>query len=77
MKTVKNACKLHPNALDIHVGDQIEQLDEIIRETDGREYFSKTHITGGMEELVRRSIARLGAKSNDTVFHLKQARGGG
>lgn len=77
MKTVKNACKLQPNALDIHVGDQIEQLDEIIRETDGREYFSKTHITSGMEELVRRSIARLAAKSNDTVFHLKQAMGGG
>lgn len=77
MKTVKNACKLQPNALDIHVGDQIEQLDEIIRETDGREYFTKTHITGGMEELVRRSIARLAAKSNDTVFHLKQAMGGG
>lgn len=77
MKTVKNACKLQPNALDIHVGDQIEQLDEIIRETDGREYFAKTHITGGMEELVRRSIARLAAKSNDTVFHLKQAMGGG
>ncbi len=77
MKTVKNACTLQPNALDIHVGDQIEQLDEIIRETDGHEYFSKTHITGGMEELVRRSIARLAAKSNDTVFHLKQAMGGG
>lgn len=59
------------------MGDQIEQLDEIIRETDGREYFAKTHITGGMEELVRRSIARLAAKSNDTVFHLKQAMGGG
>lgn len=77
MKTVKNACKLQPNALEIHVGDQIEQLDEIIRETDGREYFTKTHITAGMEELVRRSVARLASKSNDTVFHLKQAMGGG
>ncbi|MCC5848622.1 MAG: DUF499 domain-containing protein [Verrucomicrobia bacterium] len=77
MKTVKNACKLQENALDIHVGDQIEQLDEIIRETNGREYFTKTHITAGMEELVRRSISRLAAKSNDTVFHLKQAMGGG
>jgi hypothetical protein len=30
MKTIRNACKLQPNALEINVGDQIEQLDQII-----------------------------------------------
>lgn len=77
MKTVKNACKLQPNALEINVGDQIEQIDQLIKETDGREYFAKTHITDGMQELIHRGIARLAGKSNDTVFHLKQAMGGG
>lgn len=77
MKTVRNACKLQPNALDINVGDQIEQLDRIINDTDGNEYFDKTFITEGMRILLTKGIARLAGKSNDTVFHLKQAMGGG
>ena len=77
MKTVKNACKLQPNATEIYVGDQIEQLDQLINDTDGNEYFGRTHITDGMKILVTKGIARLAGKSNDTVFHLKQAMGGG
>jgi hypothetical protein len=77
MKTVKSACKLQPNATEIYVGDQIEQLDQIINGTDGNEYFGKTHITDGMRILLTKGIARLAGKSNDTVFHLKQAMGGG
>lgn len=30
MKTVRSACQLQPKALEINVGDQIEQLDQII-----------------------------------------------
>ena len=77
MKTIRNACKLQPNALEINVGDQIEKLDQIIQDTDGNEYFGKTFITDGMRTLLMRGIARLAGKSNDTVFHLKQAMGGG
>ena len=32
MKTIKSACQLQPKALEINVGDQIEQLDQIITE---------------------------------------------
>jgi hypothetical protein len=77
MKTIRSACKLQPKALDINVGDQIEQLDQIINATDGREYFNKTFITDGMRTLLSKGISRLAGKSNDTVFHLKQAMGGG
>ncbi len=77
MKSIKNACALQPNALEINVGDQIEQLDQIIKDTDGNEYFNKTFITEGMKILLTKGIARLAGKSNDTVFHLKQAMGGG
>ncbi|MGK5094174.1 hypothetical protein WDW89_19440 [Deltaproteobacteria bacterium TL4] len=77
MKTVRNACKLQPKALDINVGDQIEQLDQIIKDTNGQEYFDKTFITDGMKTLLSRGMARLAGKSNDSVFHLKQAMGGG
>ena len=77
MKTVRNACQLQPKALEINVGDQIEQLDQIIHDTNGDEYFKKTFITGGMKTLLSKGVARLAGKSNDTVFHLKQAMGGG
>ena len=77
MKTIHNACQLQPNALEINVGDQIEKLDQIITDTDGQEYFAKTFITDGMKTLLTKGMARLAGKSNDSVFHLKQAMGGG
>lgn len=77
MKTIKSACVLQPQALDINVGDQIEQLDLIINDTNGQDYFKKTFITDGMKTLLIKGMARLAGKSNDTVFHLKQAMGGG
>ena len=77
MNTIKTACQLQPKALEINVGDQIEQLDQIIHDTNGHEYFKKTFITEGMKNLLVKGLARLAGKSNDTVFHLKQAMGGG
>jgi len=77
MKSVRNACILQPNALEITVGDQIEQLDAIIRETDTSEFFAKTFITGGMRDLLEKGVTRLAGKSNNSIFHLKQAMGGG
>lgn len=78
MKTVRDACVLQDNALDIHVSDQIEQLDELIaNEKDGRLFFEKTHITEGMKTLMIEGIARLAGKSTQAIFHLKQAMGGG
>ena len=77
MKTVKEACVLQPNALEITVGDSIEQLDQILKNTDGHEHFNKTFITEGMQNLLTKGMARLAGKSNDSIFHLKQAMGGG
>src|SRR6202007_1657849 len=66
------------NALSIKLGDQIEQLDELISaEGDGAAFFEKTHITQGMQELISEGIARLAGASSQAVFHLKQAMGGG
>lgn len=77
MKTIRSACKLQPNALEISVGDQIEKLDQIIHDTEGETFFEKTFITEGMRVLLTKGMARLAGKTNDTVFHLKQAMGGG
>ncbi len=78
MKTVRDACELQPNALSIKLSDQIEQLDQLITaEGGGSEFFEKTHITHGMQDLISEGIARLAGASNQAVFHLKQAMGGG
>jgi len=77
MKIIRSACQLQPNALEINVGDQIEHLDQVIHDTNGQDFFKKTFITDGMKTLLSKAMARLAGKSNDTVFHLKQAMGGG
>src|SRR5436309_3430621 len=78
MKTVRDACHLQPNALSIKLSDQVEQLDELITaEEDGSQFFEKTHITQGMQDLISEGIARLAGVSRQAVFHLKQAMGGG
>jgi hypothetical protein len=78
MRTVRDACQLHENALRIKLSDQIEQLDELIKaEGDGEAYFQKTFITQGMADLVTEGIARLAGASSQAIFHLKQAMGGG
>ena len=78
MKTVRDACQLQPHALSIRLSDQIEHLDELIgAEGDGHAFFERTHLTQGMLDLVSEGIARLAGASSQTVFHLKQAMGGG
>lgn len=78
LRTVKDACVLQDGALDVRVSDQIEQLDGLINaEGDGSAFFAKTHVTYGMRTLITEGIARLAGKSNQAVFHLKQAMGGG
>jgi hypothetical protein len=78
MKSVRDACRLQPNALEIKLSDQIEQLDELIStEGDGSAFFDKTFITQGMKDLIAESISRLAGASSQAVFHLKQAMGGG
>lgn len=78
MKTVRDACQLQPNALSIKISDQVEQLDELIHaEGEGTTFFEKTYITQGMQDLISEGIARLAGASNQAIFHLKQAMGGG
>ncbi|MDB5972090.1 MAG: hypothetical protein JWQ90_4540 [Hydrocarboniphaga sp.] len=78
MKTVRDACLLQPNALNVKLSDQIEQLDELIQaEGNGAAFFERTFITQGMKALITEGIARLAGASSQAVFHLRQAMGGG
>lgn len=78
LKTVRDACVLQSNALEIRISGQIEQLDELIHtEGDGSGYFAKTHITQGMDQLVRECVFRthLGTDSGNTWAVIPDALG--
>ncbi len=77
--TVKDACELHPMALDYSMSEQIENLSDVITAAAGsaREFFAKNYVTKGMETLLNQGLQRLGGRSDQAVFELKQAMGGG
>jgi hypothetical protein len=78
LNNVVNLCKLHSGALNIRVSDQIEQIDDVIKDYSAAEkFFEKTFITDGMKTLITQGLMRLAGKSSTPVFHLKQAMGGG
>lgn len=68
---------MRDGALEVRVGEQIENLEEDIRGTDGRAFFAGTYVTRGLEELVRKAVARLAGQSSCAGVVLKQALGGG
>jgi hypothetical protein len=78
IKTVKQACRFNPIIRDYRMSQGIENLAELIDdEGDGREFFSRNFVTHGMEQLFREGLLRLSGKSDQAVFELTQAMGGG
>jgi hypothetical protein len=78
IKTVKQACRFNPIIRDYRMSQGIENLAELIQDAgDGREFFSRNYVTHGMEQLFREGLLRLSGKSDQAVFELTQAMGGG
>ena len=78
IKTVRQACRFNPIIRDYRMSQGIENLAELINdEGDGREFFSRNYVTHGMEQLFREGLLRLSGKSDQAVFELSQAMGGG
>ena len=78
IKTVKQACKFNPVIHDYRITQGIEKLADLINdEGNGQEFFSRNHVTSGMEQLFREGMLRLSGKSDQGVFELTQAMGGG
>src|ERR1035441_8954384 len=77
--TVKDACELHPMTLEYSMSEQVENLSDVIaaETATARAFFEKNYVTKGMETLVNQGLRRLGGKSDQAVFELKQAMGGG
>ncbi|MEN8129908.1 MAG: anti-phage-associated DUF499 domain-containing protein [Pseudomonadota bacterium] len=78
IKTVKQTCRFNPIIKDYRMSQGIENLVDLINdEDDGREFFARNYVTHGMEQLFREGMLRLSSKSDQAVFELTQAMGGG
>lgn len=78
IKTVKQACAFNPIIRDYKMSQAIENLADLIGdEGDGHEFFARNYVTQGMEQLFREGMLRLAGKSEQAVFELTQAMGGG
>jgi Protein of unknown function (DUF499) len=78
LKTVRDACVPHKMALDFSLAEQIEDLGDILHDAgDGAAFFAKNHITAGMRQLFEMGLRRLAGRSDQAVFELTQAMGGG
>lgn len=78
LKTVKDACVLHETALQPSPLDLIENLHDLLEgEKNGAAFFEKNYVTQGMAQLFRQGLKRLAGQSDDAVFQLTQAMGGG
>ena len=78
LKTVKDACKIHLSTIDYQVAGGVENLAQVINASDeGRDFFEKSHMTSGMEDLLVQGLLRLSGRSDQALFELAQAMGGG
>ena len=78
LKTVRDACVPHKTVFADSKGDQIEDLGRLLQDAgDGADFFAKNFITAGMSQLFELGLRRLAGKSDQAVFELTQAMGGG
>jgi hypothetical protein len=78
IKTVKQACRFDPIIRDYRMSQGLENLADLINdEGDGRDFFARNFITHGLEQLFREGMLRLSGQSDQAVFELTQAMGGG
>src|SRR4051812_10981798 len=78
LKIVRDACTPHEMAFNYAASNQIEDLSQLLGEgTDGKGFFDRTYITAGMRRLFEAGLLRLAGKSDQAVFELAQAMGGG
>jgi len=78
IKTVNQACRFNPVIQDYRMSQGIENLADLIHDAgDGQDFFSRNFVTHGMEQLFREGMLRLSGKSDQAVFELTQAMGGG
>lgn len=78
LKTVKDACSLHDGTLEYHAAGGVENLFQTVNSEDhGAAFFQRNFVTRGMEDLLREGLLRLSGRTDQALFELAQAMGGG
>ncbi|MDT8292055.1 anti-phage-associated DUF499 domain-containing protein [Roseomonas mucosa] len=79
LTTVRAACKPFDSVLRSDPEPDIEDIAQVIEaaEKEAGAFFARNHVTGGMKQLFELGIARLDGRSDQAVFTLTQAMGGG
>lgn len=78
MKTLQHLCTPRPSVFDTQRRDTVLDLADLTGDRiDPARFFEENYITEGMKILLEQSFRRLEGKSDQGIFKLKQAMGGG
>ncbi len=78
MQSLKQLCEPRPSVFDSQRRDTVLDITDLINDKiDPASFFEENYITEGMKTLLEHGFRRLEGKSNQGVFKLKQAMGGG
>lgn len=78
MQSLKQVCTPRPSVFDSQRRDTVLDITDLIADRiDPAQFFEENFITEGMKTLLEQGFRRLEGKSNQGVFRLKQAMGGG
>ncbi|MCC6456909.1 MAG: DUF499 domain-containing protein [Caldilineaceae bacterium] len=78
MRSLNQLCTPRQSAFDTQRRDTVLDLTDLINDTiDPSQFFTENYITDGMRVLLEQGFRRLEGKSDQGVFLLKQAMGGG
>ena len=78
MKSLKQLCEPRASVFDTQRRDTVLDLTDLVGDAiKPDEFFRENYITEGMKTLLEQGFRRLEGKSNQGVFKLKQAMGGG
>lgn len=78
IKTVRDACEVDSVVFNYKEAGGIETLVQTINAPDGGVgFFDRTYMTDGLKKLLREGLMRLSGQSDQALFELTQAMGGG
>jgi hypothetical protein len=78
MKSLKQLCIPRASAFDTQRRDTVLDISDLIGDRiKPDEFFTENYLTEGMKTLLEQGFRRLEGRSNQGVFKLKQAMGGG
>jgi predicted AAA+ superfamily ATPase len=78
MRSLNQLCTPRQSVFDTQRRDTVLDLTDLVNDTiDPSQFFTENYITDGMRVLLEQGFRRLEGKSDQGVFLLKQAMGGG